>query len=328
MKISEMINRKVSRSNSIVIKEAYKRGVEFESLPKKRFKMTYKNKSYLIRKGSIFWTYNTRLANRVTDMKEVTSRLLRTKGYPAPENTVFSMNDVERAWKWAEPILPIVLKPYNGTMGKLVFVNIDNYEEFKSCFEKISEKHNEVLIEKFQPGKEYRFTFVKNEIVGIAHRIPANVTGDGVKTVKQLIKEKNQERKLRKNPIHKQIKLDEESERVLHRKGYSFSYVPVKNEVIYLRENSNVSTGGDAIDVTNEISDEIKEHVKKAMLSINGLRVCGIDVLINDDKINILEINTKPMLTIHHYPWKGSVHNVAGKVVDAMFPETIKNESK
>src|SRR5699024_2705779 len=135
--------------------------------------------------------------------------MLSTKRYPYPENTVFIKDDVERGYKWAEPILTINLKPYNGTMGKLVFVNIDNYEEFKSCFEKISEKHNEVLIEKFQPGKEYRFTFVKNEIVGIAHRIPANVTGDGVKTVKQLIKEKNQERKLRKNPIHKQIKLDE-----------------------------------------------------------------------------------------------------------------------
>lgn len=327
MKISEMVGRKVSRSNRIVIKEAYKRGIKFESLPKKRFKMTYKNKNYIIRKGSIFWTYNTRLANRVTDMKEVTSRLLKTKGYSSPENTVFSRNDVERAWKWAEPILPVVLKPYNGTMGSLVFVNIDNYEEFKNCFEKISKVHNEVLIEKFLAGKEYRFTFVKNEIVGIANRIPANIIGDGVKTVKQLIKEKNQERKRRKNPIHKQIKLDEESQRVLDRKGYSFNYVPAKDEVIYLRENSNVSTGGDAIDVTNEISDEIKEYVRKAMLSINGLRVCGIDVLIHNDKVNILEINTKPMLTIHHYPWKGSVHNVAAKVVDAMFPETIKNES-
>lgn len=161
MKTKEIVGRKLSRSNRMLFKEAYKRGVEFEILPKKRFRMSYGGKKYLVKRGKISHAYNSRLAIKTMDLKEVTSRLFRSKGFPAPENVVFSKEEMNRAWNWAKPILPVVLKPYNGTMGKLVFVNINNYEEFKSCFEKVTEKHDNILIEKFIEGDEYRFTFVK-----------------------------------------------------------------------------------------------------------------------------------------------------------------------
>lgn len=324
MKPRELVGRKLSKTNRMLVTEAYRRGIKFEILPKSRFRMSYKEKSYIVKRGRISLAYNAPLTVRAANMKEVTSRLLRARGYPAPENTVFSKHDIERAWKWAEPILPIVLKPYNGTMGKLVFVNIDNYEEFKQCYEKIVEKHNEVLIEQFVKGDEYRFSFVNKKLVGIANRIPANVVGDGINTVEGLISIKNKEREKRKNPIHKKLKLDKESERVLFRQGYSFDYIPKVNERIYLRNNSNVSTGGDAIDVTNEISSEIKENVRKAVMSIPGLRVCGVDVLINENEFHILEVNTHPMLSMHHHPWEGEKHDAVGKVIDGMFPETTK----
>ena len=327
MKTKDIVGRKLSRSNRMLVKEAYERGVEFEILPKRRFRMSHGGKSYLVRRGKITHAYNSKLAVKSTNMKEVTSRLLRSKNHPAPENTVFHKDDIERAWNWAKPILPVVIKPYNGTMGKLVFVNIDKYNEFKECFLKVTEKHDYVLIEQFIKGEEYRFTYVKNEIVAIAQRIPANVVGDGIHTIKQLIDLKNNEREIRKNPIHKKILLDEESIRVLKKHGFTSDDIPKVGERINLRDNSNVSTGGDAIDVTDCISDDTKEIVRKAIKSIPGLRVCGVDVLINNNDINILEINTHPMLSMHHFPWQGEKHDVIGKVIDAMFPKTKSNRT-
>lgn len=320
----EITGRKLSRSNRMLVVEAYHRGVQFEILPNKRFRMTHDNRRYLIRRGIISHANNTRLANRVTTLKEVTSRMLRSRSHSAPENVVFSKDDLERAWNWAKPILPVVLKPYNGIMGRLVFVNIDNYEEFKDCFSKIGSEREHVLIEKFVEGEEFRFTYVRNEIVAIAQRVPCHVVGDDENTIEQLIHIKNEMRKKRKNPIHKKLKLDRESKRVLSRQSYTENSIPNQGEIVYLRENSNISTGGDAIDVTDEISNDIKERVRKAMRSIPGLRVAGVDVIINEDEIHILEINAHPMLNIHHFPWEGKSRDVIGKVIDGMFPETKK----
>lgn len=324
MNTREIVGRKLTSSNRMLVREAYKRGVEFEILPNKRFRMKYGEKSYLVRGGVICHAYNTQLARRVTDLKDVTSRYLRAKGFPSPENIVFLEHELERAWNWAKDILPVVLKPHNGIMGRLVYVNIDNYDEFKYCFEKIAQDRGRVLVEEFIEGDEYRFTYVKGEIVAIANRIPANVVGDGKKTVRELVEEKNKEREIRKNPIHRKLVLDDESERVLKKQGYSFDSIPNDEERVYLRNNSNIATGGDAIDVTDTISDTIKEQVRLALESIPGLRVCGTDVLINGDSFNILEINAHPMLNMHHFPWEGKERNVIGKVIDAMFPETVQ----
>ncbi|MEK4306344.1 ATP-grasp domain-containing protein [Oceanobacillus sp. M60] len=327
MRAKDLTGRILNRSNRMIVLEAHKRGVEITPMPNKRFKMAYNGKSYLIRRGMIVNSYNTSLAIEVTNRKEITSRMLRGKGFPAPENIVFSNTDVERAWDWAQPILPVVIKPYNDAKGTDVYVKITEYDEFVHCFHKVGEKHKEVLIEEYISGKEYRFTYVNNEIVGVAHRIPANVTGDGVSTITELVEKKNKEREKRKNPIHIKIKLDEEIERVLSKLNYTFQTIPADGEMVYLRSNSNVSTGGDAIDVTDEISFEIKETVRKAVRAIPGARICGVDVLINGEDIHILEMNVGPlgpMLTMHHFPWVGKKRDVIGKVVDALFPDTAE----
>lgn len=323
-------NVKLTDTNRLLIEEAIARGVKFERPYKGRIILSYGNKSYVVRNGVVSSSYNTRLAKRCTDLKEVNSRLLRSKGLPAPENAVFDVNELERAWKWAEPILPVVVKPNNSTWGKHVYVNIKDYNEFKYAFEQIANdiKYREVLIEQFCEGEEYRFTFVKDEIVAIAKRIPANVIGDGVSTIEQLVNKKNKERKKRKNPIHKKIKINQEVLRLLKQSGRDLNSIPNKGERVYLRRNSNIATGGDAIDVTDQIDPKIKEVVCQAAMSIPGLRVCGLDVIIDkDNNISIIEINSCAMLSMHHYPWEGTPRNVAEKVIIAMFPE-LKNKKK
>ncbi|MFD1416288.1 ATP-grasp domain-containing protein [Oceanobacillus jeddahense] len=323
MNIKEITGRSLSTSNRILAEEAYNRGVTFEALPNKQFKMSYDKKSYIIRGGKISSAYNTRLAGKLTKYKNATGNFLRGMGYSSLENAVFLTDEVNRAWKWAEDILPVVVKPNDGIMGKLVFVKIDTYDEFKACFEKIAEVRDEILIEKFIEGAEYRFTFVKNDIVAVVKRVPANIVGDGLKNIEQLITSKNKQRSQRKNPLHKKLDMGEESERVLKKQGLSFNVIPKKGETIYLRNNSNVSTGGDAIDVTDDIQPELKETIRKAILDIPGLRVCGVDVLINGDDYHILEINAHAMLTMHHFPWEGEKREVVSKVIDGMFPGTL-----
>lgn len=315
-------DKKLTISNRLLVNEAIRRGIEFQPLGDEKFKMIKGNKSYTVRPKNVSAGFNSRLARKITRYKFVTTSLLRSLGYSVPENSLFSEDEVERAWNWAQKILPVVLKPNDGIMGKLVFVNIDTYDEFKTCFEEIAEKRGHVLVEQFIKGKEYRFTFVKNEIIAVANRVPANVVGDGVHTIKELIQLKNKERKLRNNPIHKKLKRDKESKRILEKQGLSFSSIPKKGEQIFLRHNSNIATGGDAVDVTNIVNPEIKETIRKAIVDIPGLRVGGADVIIHRDNYHILEINAHAMLGMHHYPWEGEVQEVIPKVIDAMFPET------
>src|SRR5690625_4567774 len=116
--------------NTLVAKEAYKRGVKFTPLKNKRFKMSLGDYTYVVRKGRIVSSPNFGLATKVVTRKEVLNRILTTKGYNCPENAVFKKEDIDRAWNWAKPILPIVLKPARGQRGKSVFVNINEFREF------------------------------------------------------------------------------------------------------------------------------------------------------------------------------------------------------
>lgn len=318
----QLVGRKLKRMAKQIVLESHQRGVNFKKISNKKFIMSYGKNSYSIRRGSILSSINPTLSKKVCDSKEMTSRILRSRGFNAPENAVFSKVDLERAWQWAKHILPVVLKPFDGKMGRLVFVNINNYQDFRECYKKIVDSHDEVLVEEFIEGEEFRFTYIDNDIVAVAKRVPANVIGTGHDTVEQLIHQKNTEKK--ENPIHKSIKLDQETNRVLARQSYTLQDIPSKNETVFLRDNSNVSTGGDAIDVTNEISDDIKNYVRRAVRTINGLVICGADVLIKDDEVTILELNPRPMIAMHVYPWKGEKHDVVGKLVDALFPETVE----
>src|SRR5690554_1949856 len=107
--IEEYLDIKLTVANKLIVEEAISRGVTIKKMPKERFKLEYGTNSYIIKKGIVSNSFNHRLAQRCTRLKEITSRLLRSKGFPAPENVVFSTKDLERAWSWAQPILPVVL---------------------------------------------------------------------------------------------------------------------------------------------------------------------------------------------------------------------------
>lgn len=332
----EIGNIKLTTTNKIVLKEALQRGIKIQSMDKqRRFKLVFKDQFYVVKNGKIARSFNSKLVIRCTRLKEVTNRLLKSKGAPVPDNIVFSPKDIDRAWAWALPILPVVLKPNTGAKGIHVYIDINSFEEFTLCFNKIIRDYDEVLIEQFVKGTEYRFTLIEKRVVAITRRRPASVLGDGASKVWQLVDNKNVERLNRRPSIHKRLKIDDEAIRVLSNGSFDVDSIPQKGERVFLRKNSNISTGGDAIDTTDTMDKGIVDLIEKAVSSIPELNVCGADVIIdNTEKVDgipkatIIEINYSPMLSMHHYPWEGKSRNVAKVLIDAMFPSTaIQNIS-
>ena len=181
-----------------------------------------------------------------------------------------------------------------------------------------------MLIEEFAKGKEYRFLVIGDEVAGILHRVPANVTGDGKKTIRELVAIKNEDSlrgKGYKTPLEK-INLDDSSLLFLKQSGLDFDYVPNENETVYLRENSNISTGGDSIDYTDDVPQRFKD-IAVASAKAVGAKFCGVDMMLEDYRDEkspyaIIELNFNPAIHIHSYPYKGVERHIAEKVLKVL----------
>ena len=156
------------------------------------------------------------------------------------------------------------------------------------------------------------------------HRVPANVVGDGINSIEELVDIKNRSSlrgKGYKTPLEK-IELDENARLFLKHKGLDFNYIPKKDEIVYLRENSNISTGGDSIDYTDDMPNKFKDLAIKSSKSI-GANICGVDMMIEDFKDEnsnyaIIELNFNPAIHIHSYPYIGKERNIAKEILNIL----------
>lgn len=260
--------------------------------------------------------------------KELTKELLLTAGIPIPEGHV--ANTLEEVFEYAELLgYPVVVKPNNGNQGKGVSVNLKNQEEIAAAFLIAKQYGEEILVERFIEGRHYRVLVINNQVVACAERIAPYITGDGKRTVKELIDIENGN-PLRgedhEKPLTK-IKIDAIMEALLRKNGMDINYVPTVGEQVFLRENDNLSTGGTAIDMTDEIHPENAEIAVHAA-SIVGLDIAGIDITtkdirtsMRDDNGAVIEVNAAPGIRMHYYPAVGMQRNVAKHILDMLFPE-------
>lgn len=264
-------------------------------------------------------TLNSLLAQKCVEHKEVASRLLLASGVVAPENAVFLVADAERAWNWARPIVPVVVKPSDGIQGRDVYVDLRGRQDFMDAFRKVAGRLGSALVEKYHEGVEHRCLVVGGKLQAVTRRRPASVLGNGRATIRELVAMKNE----RRGPIHKQIVIDQEARRLLSSEGLDVDGVPPDRMRVYLRRTSNLHAGGDAIDATDEISAGDREQIEAAVMAVPGLRIGGLDVLLpqseNDDPLSILEINANPMISMHHFPWEGQARDAAAAVLGEMF---------
>lgn len=311
----------LSLTSQRIIQEAEGRGIVVKRSGR-RLSFLHRSGEHRVMGKKVPASFNSLAARKLVDQKEMTSPFLLQAGFLAPKNRVFLREDLEAAWAWAKPLLPVVVKPCCSKKGAGVFVAIRDRHRFVVAFKAVVEKYSTVLVEEFIPGDEYRFTLFNAVVVAVARKTPPHVVGDGEATIDQLIQKKNRARHRRSIPASMDILVDESLEEYISLQGYILQSIPSKGAVVSLRPYANISTGGEAHDVTDIMAEEIKETVEKAALSIPGLVVCGIDVIMDEDSSTpyILEINANPGFVTHQYPLTGPGRNVASLFVEAVFP--------
>lgn len=261
--------------------------------------------------------------------KPLTNQMLRTVGVPVPEGETVHSED--EAWAVAQAVgLPVVIKPADGNQGKGVSVNLNSEKSIRTAYEIAhSIKGNGVLVEQYIEGADHRLLVVNGKMVAAARREPAQVKGDGQHTVAELVEEMNKDP--RRRPGHSstltRIRLDAAAELVLEQQGLTTASIPEAGQTVLLRNNSNLSTGGTAIDVT-DVTHPLNAQLAELAAQILALDVAGIDIVCKDisrplseQRGAIVEVNAAPGLRMHLSPAEGQPRDVGKAIVDMLFPD-------
>ncbi len=269
------------------------------------------------------------VAETIAQDKNLSKHLLHAAGVPVPLGAPVA--NVDEAWEVAQRIgLPVVCKPQNGSQGKGVTVNIESREQLALAFESATvaaRGKGPVLVEKFFPGSDYRLLVVGNKLVAAARRDPPMVIGDGKHTVRQLVDVVNADP--RRGDGHAtsltKIRFDDIAIACLSDQKLTPESVPEQGRRVVLRNNANLSTGGSATDVTDDVHPEVASRAIDAAAMV-GLHVCGVDVVVEsimrpleEQNGGIVEVNAAPGLRMHLTPSYGKGRNIGEAVMQQMF---------
>lgn len=263
--------------------------------------------------------------------KLLTKELLEIQNLPVSKGE--KVNNVIDLLRTADEIgYPVVLKPEFGSKGRGVILKICSEKELLNHYQKLKDKFKDIIIEKYYEGDDYRVCVVGYKVVAVSKRIPPFIIGNGEKSIKELIDELNND-ELRgedhEKPLTK-VKVDDELLRNLSNNNYNLDSILKNKEKLFLRKNSNLSTGGIAIDYTDFISEENKEICERAAKTI-GLDICGVDICTNDiskslmEEGAILEVNAAPGLRMHSYPAEGVSRNIGSNIISMMYNNNPQN---
>lgn len=260
--------------------------------------------------------------------KEGTKQILRDAGVPVPRGTVIHYADELEDAIADVGGYPIVIKPLDGNHGRGITIDIDSWEEAQDAYDAARDVSRGVIIERYYRGRDHRVLVVNGKVVAVAERVPAHVMGDGRSTIEELIQETNKDPRRGEghDNILTRIEVDRTSWQLLDRLGYSLDTVLPKGEICYLRATANLSTGGSAIDRTDEIHPD-NIWVAERIAKIIGLDIAGIDIVTSDisrplrevDGV-IVEVNAAPGLRMHFSPSEGIPRNVAEPILNMLFP--------
>ncbi|HLP88244.1 MAG TPA: cyanophycin synthetase [Nostocaceae cyanobacterium] len=314
-------------STEAIVKEAEKRGIPWLPLSAR----------YLIQLG--YGVHHKRIQATMTDKtgilgvelacdKEATKRILGAAGVPVPKGTVINfLDDLEEA---IEDVggYPIVIKPLDGNHGRGITIDIRSWDEAEAAYEAARLVSRSIIVERYYTGRDHRVLVVDGKVVAVAERVPAHVVGDGRSSIRELIDQTNQDpnRGDGHDNFLTKIELDRTSYQLLERQGFTLNSVPAKGVTCYLRATANLSTGGIAVDRTDEIHPE-NLWLAQRVVKLIGLDIAGLDIVTSDisrplrenDGV-IVEVNAAPGFRMHVAPSVGIPRNVAGAVIDMMFP--------
>jgi cyanophycin synthetase len=266
------------------------------------------------------------IAEAIAQDKQLTKKLLASAGVPVPLGR--AVTDVNDAWAAALEVgLPVVVKPVDGNQGKGVTVNITTREQLEKAYATASEYRDDLLVERYITGNDFRLLVVGDKLVAAARRDPPKVVGDGVHTVAQLVDQVNLDP--RRGSGHStsltKIRIDDIARTCLAGQGFTPDSVPAKGQRVNLRNNANLSTGGSATDVTDDVHPEVAARAVAAAQMV-GLHVCGVDLVcdsilkpIEEQGGGIVEVNAAPGLRMHLAPSFGKGRAVGEAIIHNMF---------
>ena len=268
------------------------------------------------------------IAESIAQDKDLTKMLLHAAGVPVPNGRV--VTTAEDALKAAEEIgSAVVIKPLDGNQGKGVAVNISTPEQITRAFNNAALISDEVIVERYLPGHDFRLLVIGKTLVAAARRDPPQVIGDGVHTIRQLIDQVNAD------PLRgdghatslTKIRLDDIALLVLSGQNLEPESIPAQGVRVVLRNNANLSTGGTATDVTDDVHPDVAARAIAAAQMV-GLDICGVDVVCNSVHMSleeqgggIVEVNAAPGLRMHLSPSYGKARDVGEAIVSTMYDD-------
>ena len=320
-------------STQAVIEDAIKNGIKVTVIDENDqfIRLQYKDHIEYVKNGNMT-SKDSYISPLIMENKVVTKKVLAEKGFRVPKGyEVSSLEEAVQKFNYVRN-KPIVIKPKstNFGLGITIFKNgTDSLENYSKAVNFALKEDKDILIEEFIEGTEYRFFVIEGKTEAVLLRVPANVVGDGRHSIRELVEMKNANPlrgDAKKTPL-KKIELGEIEHLQLAEQGLNFESILENNEVAYLRENSNISTGGDSVDMT----DEVHESYKKLAVDISNAmmaKVCGVDLIIpdikkecNSDNYGVIEANFNPMMMMHIYPHSGKSRRLSLNVLKMLFPE-------
>ena len=279
-------------------------------------------------------SHDSYISPLIMENKVVTKKVLAKAGFNVPQSVEFtSLEQAVASYPLFEG-RAVVIKPKSTNYGLGISIfqqGVHNRDDFAKAVEIAFREDKEIMVEDYLLGTEYRFFVLGEETLAVLLRVPANVVGDGVHTVAELVATKNAH-PLRgdgnRTPL-KKIALGDIEQLQLKEQGLTVDSIPAKDQLVQLRANSNISTGGDSIDMTDEMHDSYKRlavGITKAM----GAAVCGVDLIIPNLKkpaeasLNswgVIEANFNPMMMMHIFPYAGKSRRLTQNVIKMLFPE-------
>ncbi|GAB4089525.1 cyanophycin synthetase [Hydrogenophaga soli] len=280
------------------------------------------------------------IAESIAQDKELTKAMLLAAGVPVPEGR--PVTSAEDAWAAAQeigaPNVAVVVKPQDGNQGKGVTVNVSTREAVMAGFDNARKFRDDVLVERYLVGSDYRILIVGDKLVAAARREPPLVVGDGTRTVTQLVAQVNLDPRRgtgHATPLTR-IRLDDIAKARLAEQNLTIDSVPERGRRVILRNNANLSTGGSATDVTDDVHPAVAARCIAAAQMI-GLDICGVDVVcetvmrpLEEQRGGIVEVNAAPGLRMHTNPSFGKGRQVGEAVIEQMFPsgQTPANDGR
>lgn len=279
-------------------------------------------------------SHDSYISPLIMENKVVTKKVLHKAGFNVPQSLEFTSPEQAIASYPLFENKAVVIKPKSTNYGLGITIfqqGVQDQADFAKAVEIAFREDKEIMVEDYLVGTEYRFFVLGDETLAVLLRVPANVVGDGVHSVQELVAMKN-DHPLRgdgsRTPL-KKIALGDIEQLQLKEQGLRIDSIPSKGQIVQLRANSNISTGGDSIDMTDEMHPSYKQlavGITKAM----GAAVCGVDLIIPDLKQpaqphlqswGVIEANFNPMMMMHIFPYAGKSRRVTQNVIHMLFPE-------